>query len=260
MRSTSNTATDIHRPLSSLTILSVRVHRVSIHEVLDMVEAAVDQRRRERIIPVNPEMIMAAQGNIAFRHAINGSSLALADGIGVVIASRLLRTPISTRLTGVDTLEQIAALAESRHFRIFLLGAGEGVADRAAAHLLTRYPGLQIAGTFAGSPRPEDEELIRRTITSARPDILFIAYGAPKQELWIERNHPHLDVPIAMCVGGAFDFLSEEKSRAPGVIRELGLEWLYRLIQEPWRWKRMLALPRFTFAILLHSVLAGDSR
>jgi len=255
-------ANDIHisgakdSGLSSLTILSVRVHNITLDRVLTDIEKMIEQRSKCRIIPVNPEMIMTAQRNPAFRQAITGSAITLPDGIGIVVASRLLGSPIATRLTGIDTLERIAELAERRRFRIFLLGAQEGVAERAAARLKERYPSLMIVGTLAGSPRREDEALIRSSVNKAHPDILFIAYGAPKQELWLDRNHGYLDVPIAMCVGGAFNFLAGESSRAPRIVQQMGIEWLYRLIREPWRWKRMLALPRFAYAVLIQSVSA----
>jgi len=116
--------------------------------------------------------------------------------------------------------------------------------------LQARYPGLIVAGTFAGSPRPEDAPHILERLRKARPDLLFVAYGAPQQDLWIARYQPELGIPVAMGVGGAFDFIAGVVPRAPRWMREIGLEWLYRLIRQPWRWRRMLALPRFVLAVL----------
>ena len=130
------------------------------------------------------------------------------------------------------------------------MGAAEGVARAAAEQLRRRHPGLDVVGTHAGSPAPEDEDEIVGNITRARPDILFVAYGAPQQEKWIARNLGRLGVPVAMGVGGAFDFISGHAKRAPGWMRRFGLEWLYRLCHEPWRWRRMLALPRFACLVL----------
>ena len=122
---------------------------------------------------------------------------------------------------------------------------------RATAETLRRrYPGLPVVGTFAGSPRPEEAPAILARLRQARPDVLFVAYGAPRQDLWIARYQPDLQIPVAMGVGGAFDFLAGVVPRAPRWMREAGLEWLYRLLRQPWRWRRMRVLPRFVLDVL----------
>jgi N-acetylglucosaminyldiphosphoundecaprenol N-acetyl-beta-D-mannosaminyltransferase len=151
------------------------------------------------------------------------------------------------RVPGSDTVELIASIAARDGLRMFLLGAAPGVAGEAARRLGERHPGLVIAGTHAGSPAPSDEAEIGALINGARADILLVAYGAPKQELWIERNLAKLPVRLAMSVGGTFDFLAGVKARAPRWMQRAGLEWLFRLAQEPSRWRRMLALPKFAF-------------
>jgi N-acetylglucosaminyldiphosphoundecaprenol N-acetyl-beta-D-mannosaminyltransferase len=150
----------------------------------------------------------------------------------------------------VDTVVRVAALAAERGYRLYLLGAAPGVAEEAARRLVDAHPGLVIAGTYAGSPAPEEEDAIVARITAAAPDVLFVAYGAPKQDLWIARNLERLRVPVVMGVGGAFDFISGRARRAPAWMQRMGLEWLHRLIHQPWRWRRMLALPRFLFAVV----------
>ncbi|MGH2391295.1 MAG: WecB/TagA/CpsF family glycosyltransferase, partial [Chloroflexota bacterium] len=141
--------------------------------------------------------------------------------------------------------------------RLFLLGAGPGVAEAAGAALRSHYPTLTIAGALAGSPRPCDEAAIGAAIRSARPDILLVAFGAPAQDLWIARNRSALGVPVAIGVGGAFDFLAGRIPRAPGWMRRLGVEWFYRLARQPWRWRRMIALPRFAAMVLVLNVTRG---
>jgi N-acetylglucosaminyldiphosphoundecaprenol N-acetyl-beta-D-mannosaminyltransferase len=217
---------------------------------LSLLATMVFSGKPHYVIPVNPELVMTARRNTLFRNVINDASLVLPDGIGVVIASWIMCKPITERVTGVDTVQDFAALAHKKGLRLFLLGAAPGVAECVAERLQAKYPGLEIVGTYAGSPDPAEEDEICKRIAAAKPQILLVAYGAPKQELWVARNLKRLNVPVTLCVGGTFDFIAGIASRAPIWIRRIGLEWLYRLIQEPHRWRRMTALPRFVFAVL----------
>src|SRR6266700_996047 len=194
---------------------------------------------------------MAAQRNKDFCVAINSASLVLADGIGVVWATRYLGRSTPERVTGSDMLPQLARLCAASGYLLYLLGATAGFAEAAGARLQELAPGLEIAGTYAGSPAPEEEDEIIERIHMAQADILCVAYGAPAQDLWIWRNLARLPVAVAIGVGGAFDFLSGHQRRAPRAMQRLGLEWLYRLYREPWRWRRMLALPQFAVRVAL---------
>ena len=131
-----------------------------------------------------------------------------------------------------------------------MLGAGPGVAQRTASILQARHPGLDVAGTYAGSPTDADAAEIVTRIREARPDILFVAYGAPKQDLWIAKHREALGVPVMMGVGGSFDFISGVQKRAPRWVQRVNLEWLFRLLSQPWRWRRQLALPSFAWAVM----------
>ena len=131
------------------------------------------------------------------------------------------------------------------------MGAAPGVAEAAGQALQAQHPSLEIAGAYAGSPAASEEEAIVSHIRAARPDFLFVAYGAPRQDLWIARNLGRLGVSLAMGVGGTFDFIAGRARRAPRWMRGAGLEWLHRLAHEPWRWRRMLALPHFAALVLL---------
>ncbi|WP_376792021.1 WecB/TagA/CpsF family glycosyltransferase [Thermoflexus sp.] len=231
-------------------ILGVRVHDVTMEEALRIVDAFLAEGGAHQICTVNPEFVMHARRNLPFFQVLERADLNVPDGVGLLWAGRILNQPLRERVPGVEFMEALAARAAERGWRIFLLGAAEGVAARAATALRSRYPGLTIAGTFAGSPRPEDAPEILERLRTAQPDLLFVAYGAPQQDLWIARYQPELRIPVAMGVGGAFDFIAGVVPRAPRWMREHGLEWLYRLIQQPWRWRRMLALPRFVLAVL----------
>ncbi|MBC7234265.1 MAG: WecB/TagA/CpsF family glycosyltransferase [Chloroflexi bacterium] len=203
-----------------------------------------------QVVTVNPEFVIRAQRDAAFNVVLKKAALALPDGVGLLWASRLLGKPLRERVAGSDMLPLIAALCARRGYRPYLLGAAPGVAERAAAVLQRDNPSLEIAGTYAGSPDPSEEEAIVERVVKAAPDFLFVAYGAPQQDLWIFRNLQRLQVPVCMGVGGAFDFIAGVTPRAPLWMRERGLEWLYRLWRQPWRWRRMLALPRFVYLVL----------
>jgi N-acetylglucosaminyldiphosphoundecaprenol N-acetyl-beta-D-mannosaminyltransferase len=231
-------------------ILGVRVHALSADEAVRRISAILLAGGRHTIIPVNPEMIMTAQRNDGFRETINGADLALVDGIGVLLAARLRGVRNIERMPGSDTVELLASLAARQGLRLYLLGAAPGVAEEAGRRLQSRHRGLVIAGAYAGSPAETDAADICARIAASGADILFVAYGAPQQELWIARHRAQLPVRLAMPVGGTFDFLAGVASRAPIWVRRSGLEWLYRLFQEPRRYRRMLALPAFAFLAL----------
>ncbi len=236
---------------STVTILGVPIDRLSRAQAVETMGRFAQSGAPHHVVTVNPEFIMAARRNPDFRAALAEADLALPDGIGVVWASRLLGRPVAERITGVDTVRSLARFAAERRLRPFLLGAAEGVAEEAARLLCQANPGLEIAGVYAGSPRPADEDAIVAMIQAAHPDMLFVAYGAPQQDLWIVRTRQRLGVPLAMGVGGTLDFIAGRRRRAPRWMQTLGIEWLFRLAQEPSRWRRMLALPRFAGLVLL---------
>jgi N-acetylglucosaminyldiphosphoundecaprenol N-acetyl-beta-D-mannosaminyltransferase len=234
-------------------ILGIKIDDVTSEEALARIEQFVEDGRPHLVTTVNPEFIVAAQTDAAFAQILNQADLNLADGQGLLWAARLLGMSLRERVTGVDTLVGLAELSARRGYTIYLLGAAEGVAEATAQVLRGRFPGLRVAGTYPGSPAPEEDESTVERIRRADPQLLFVAYGAPRQEQWIVRNMPRLQVPVAMGVGGALDFISGKTSRAPMWVQRLGLEWLHRLAQEPWRWRRMTALPRFCWLLLRES-------
>ena len=251
-------ATSQHHSPEAAYVLGVRVDRLSQRQALDSIEQIIAQWRAsdraqvcQQIVTVNPEFVMEAQHNKDFRTAIDAAALIVADGVGVVWATRYLGRPVPERVTGTDLLPELAQRCAAAGYRLYLLGAAPGIAEAAGARLQELAPGLVIAGTYAGSPAPNEEEEIIERVRAAHADVLCVAYGAPAQDLWIWRNLARLPVAVAMGVGGAYDFLSGRQQRAPVFLRKLGLEWLYRLYREPWRWRRMLALPRFAMRVIL---------
>ena len=234
-----------------LTILGLPLDGITYDEWLTQIERWVkDRSGLHHVCTLNPEFTVIAQHDDNFRHILQRAALCVPDGVGMLWAARRKGQDLPARVTGADGLSQIAQRAAETGWRIFFLGAAPGVAARAADALQASHPGLQIAGTLSGSPAPAEEDELVQQINASGADLLFVAFGAPTQDQWIARNSTRLDVAMAMGVGGAFDFLAGEVPRAPYGMRRLGLEWLFRLLRQPWRWRRMLRLPRFVLAVL----------
>lgn len=232
-------------------ILGVRVDDLTEDEALARADALIASGRPHHIVTVNPEFVMEARRNPAFREVLAAADLATPDGTGLLLAARYLGRPLRARVTGVALTDRLAGLAAERGYRLFLLGAGPGVAEAATAELCRRHPGLNVAGCFAGTPQPRHEPFLRQLIGAARPHILLVAYGHPAQDLWIARNQPALQVPLAIGVGGTFDELAGVVPAAPAWLHRLGLKWLFRLIVQPWRWRRIFdAVVRFSWAVI----------
>jgi N-acetylglucosaminyldiphosphoundecaprenol N-acetyl-beta-D-mannosaminyltransferase len=245
----------------TVTILGVPVHSLTTAGALASVKQFIAEPRLHQIATVNPEFVMAAQDNAAFAEVLQRADLCLPDGVGLIYASRRLGRPLPERIAGSSFVYELAHLAATEGWSIFLLGAGPGVAEDAAAILTERTPGLKIAGTYAGSPDPTDNDDIVARINASEAGILLVAYGAPKQDLWIDRNRDALHtVRVAMGIGGSLDFIAGRAVRAPQWVQDAGLEWLHRLVKEPWRWRRMLALPRFGWRVLVDPTPSGSGK
>jgi N-acetylglucosaminyldiphosphoundecaprenol N-acetyl-beta-D-mannosaminyltransferase len=232
-------------------VLGVRVDCVDMDGALARIEAFVDAGGRHQVATVNPEFVIRAGQDKEFARVLEASDLCLADGSGVVWATRRQGCALLGPVTGTDLIPPLAALCARREFRLFLLGAAPGVADDLAERLRALHPGLQVAA-HSGSPEPSaDAETLGR-ITAQRPQVLMVAYGAPKQELWIDRVGGSLSgVAVAIGVGGAFDYLTGRVPRAPLWMRRAGMEWLFRLAHQPWRIRRMVVLPAYALRVLL---------
>lgn len=241
------------------TVLGIPIAPVDRAGAVERVVALMASGGHHQVVTVNPEFLVAARYRPTFAAILRRAALATADGVGILLAARLQGTPLQGRVTGTDLVVDLAQRAAELQWGIFLLGAAPGVAERAAETLRLGVPGVRVVGVWAGSPRADDEADILRRLAVARPDVLLVAYGAPAQELWLARNLAQTPAIIGIGVGGAFDFLAGVKPRAPQVLQRAGLEWLYRLLQEPWRARRMLALPAFV-ALVARDVLAQRLR
>ncbi|PVE71646.1 WecB/TagA/CpsF family glycosyltransferase [Priestia megaterium] len=208
----------------------------------------IDKGRKSFIVAINPEKIMKAQEDRELKSLLNQATYQIPDGIGVILASKLKKGRIRERVTGIDMMLKLCKEATNNGKRIFLYGAKPGIADEAKAKLEEMFPGILIVGTLNGYEK--NEEVIERTINDSGAEIVFVALGSPAQEHWIIAHKEKLNPSVYQGVGGSFDVISGRLNRAPAVFQKFGLEWLYRLLKEPWRWKRQLELPRFLLRVL----------
>ena len=238
--------------LPTVNILGVEVHCVDFATTQAVIAAwmSAPSGRCRQICTVNPEFIMDARRDPAFAATLGRADLRVPDGVGVLWAARLQGVHLRERVTGSDGVDIFCRQASHVGWRVFFLGAGPGVAERAAAALAARYPALQVAGCYGGSPDDAEWPAIRARLHVAQPDLLFVAYGHPRQDFWIDRHRAELPARVALGVGGALDFTAGVALRAPAWLQRLGLEWLHRLWREPWRWRRMRKLPLFGLAVL----------
>jgi N-acetylglucosaminyldiphosphoundecaprenol N-acetyl-beta-D-mannosaminyltransferase len=236
--------------VTRFTLLGVPVDPLTEAEAVDWVAGAIREGRPRLVISVNPERIMHAGRDPAFASVLRGADLALADGAGAVWAARRVGHPLPERVAGVDFVRALASRGAAQGWRFFFLGGGPGVAEAAGRALQASYPGFILAGTHAGSPDPASDAATIEAVRSSGAQLLFLAYGSGAEEAWLARNLGASGAVVGMGVGGAFDFISGRVRRAPGWMRNSGLEWLHRLWREPWRWRRMLALPRFVIRVM----------
>lgn len=248
----------------SVNLLGVRVDSVDLAGTLQQIERFIGDGGARRVVTVNLEYIRHAVRSKEFAAALRAADLAVADGAPLVWASRLTPHPLKERVTGVDLADECAALAASRGYRLFLLGAGKGVAQAAAEALKERHGGLTIAGAYTppvGDFSEEEEERICSRIRAAKPHILLVALPTPRQELWNHANVLKWNVPVTIGVGAAFDMLSGRRRRAPQWMQKRGMEWLFRLLLEPGRlWKRYLIYDTAVLLRLLLSLLFASDR
>lgn len=236
-------------------ILGVHVHDVTMAEALLWAESAIAQCRPVRIATPNAEIVRLASKRPELKSLLNASDLAIPDGAGLLLAARFYGRRFREQVTGTDLAIELAGLCARRGWRIFLLGAGPGVAEIAADNLRSRWPGIQIAGAHDGAADPSGDPSVLAILDKARPiHVLLVAYGAWKQEWWIERNQAASGAVVAIGVGGAFDFIAGRVPRAPRWLRRAGLDWAFRLLMEPWRWRRQLALPQFVALTALDAI------
>jgi N-acetylglucosaminyldiphosphoundecaprenol N-acetyl-beta-D-mannosaminyltransferase len=217
------------------TLLGCEIDRLDMHQTLARCEDLIDSRQFAQHMSINVAKLVALRDDPALSEIVRGCELVNADGQGVVWASRLVGDPVPSRVAGVDLMLNLIARAEEKRYRIFILGATTEVLDRAVRNLRERHPGLQIAGYRDGYYRDDQVGDVAKEIRAARADVLFLAMSSPRKEYFLGEFGPDLGVSLVMGVGGSIDIVAGVKRRAPRVVQSVGLEWLFRLLQEPRR-------------------------
>ena len=236
--------------MDSVSLLGMKVHRLSMGEALENLEQYIGEGKPHHIVTADASMVVQAGRDSELAEIVQSADLVTPDGAGLLWASKLLRRPILHRVSGVDLVAELARLSARKGYRLFLLGAAPGVADAAAQNLRERFPGAQFVGTRHGFFTPADEPQIVREIVAAKPDVLLVAFGIPKQEKFISRHKEELGVPVLIGVGGSFDVYSGRVKRAPKWMQNGGLEWLFRVCQNPRKASKVMALPRFALLVI----------
>jgi N-acetylglucosaminyldiphosphoundecaprenol N-acetyl-beta-D-mannosaminyltransferase len=223
---------------------------LTMDSAVEQIAACIKERRTCQVVTANSEIIYAAAHDPGLFLVLHDAGLVTADGMGVVLASRLMGQPLAERVAGYDLMHELAARAERAGWRFFLLGAKPEVVAGAARRLRQLYPAISIAGYHDGYFSSERNDLVLDEIKQSKADILLVAMGAPKQDMWLHEHLAATGVPIGIGIGGSLDILAGTAQRAPLWMQRAGLEWLFRLTKEPKRFWRMLAIPKFIWAVL----------
>lgn len=202
------------------------------------------------IISLNTLSFLKAVKDDEFKGIIRNSALIIPDGMGIILASKILNAPIRNRITGIQLLEQACSLSQKYKYKIYLLGSKQKIIEKAYTNIRLKYPIAKIAGYRNGYFSEKEGKEIAREISSLKPHFLFVGLGQPKQEKWIFDNIDVLNIPFCAGIGGSFDVISGKLKRAPEWIQKSGLEWLYRTIQQPKKIKDTIKLPLFLFYVL----------
>lgn len=235
--------------MRSLEILGCRLDALDADEATDAVIEFAHTHAGAQVVTLGTEMVVYAQKDARFREIVNASALSLCDTFGLLAVARRRGAPLRERVTGVELIERVCERAARENLKVYLLGGSPGVAEEAASVLRSRHPGLVVAGTLNGYFLPDESGPIAAAIRTSGADILFAGLGFPRQEFWLAENLRATGAGVAIGVGGSFDVLSGSVRRAPAAWRRAHAEWLYRLVTEPRRWRRQLALPKFVWLV-----------
>jgi N-acetylglucosaminyldiphosphoundecaprenol N-acetyl-beta-D-mannosaminyltransferase len=238
------------KQIPTVPIYGIPFSKLSFEETVQHLIHAIEHKQPTHVITANPIMIMAAVDDAKYSAMMKRADLIVPDGSGVVWAAKYAGQPVPERVTGFELMQRLFQEGEKRRWKAYLLGTSQEIIDAAAEKLQLQYPQVKIVGVRNGFFGPEQDEEVVESIRQAAPDLLFVARGADTQEPWIVKYKQLLNVPLIMGVGGSFDVVSGKLKRAPQIWQKLRLEWLYRLLQEPKRYKRMLVLPKFVVKVV----------
>ncbi|QIZ10619.1 WecB/TagA/CpsF family glycosyltransferase [Priestia megaterium] len=233
---------------NTVDILGIDFINKQFNEVVNILNEMIKSNRKAFIVTANPEIVMYAHEHPDYKKIIQSADMVVPDGYGIILASQILNTPIKERVAGYDLMIRLLELGNENKLKIYLLGGREETNQKAVANINSQFPHVQIVGSHHGFFDWENNP-ITAEIKASSPDLIFVALGFPKQEQWIARNLDQFPKGVCMGVGGSIDVLAGEVQRAPRFWQKMNLEWFYRLISQPSRWRRMLAIPRFLLEI-----------
>lgn len=244
--------------MDSISIMGVRINNVTMKEVLQEVEEKLEKEERYVIYTPNTEIIMMCQSDNEFLSYMNQSDINIPDGIGLVYASKIKRVPLKEKVAGFDLSMKLLEIADKKGLKLYAVGGNPGVAEIALVNVHKKYPNIKIVGSHhgyfkgahLGNNGHAEELLVIDEINAKKPDILFVGFGAKKQEQWIQYNKDKVNAKIIIGNGGTIDVLAGNIKRAPEFYVNLGLEWLYRLVKEPKRITRQIVLPVFMVKVI----------
>lgn len=237
--------------MTALEILGCRLDPIDAEEATARILKFAREGPSAQVVTLGTEMVVYAQSDPAFREVVNACALSLCDTVGLLAVARRHGATLRDRVTGVELVERLCDAAASHDIPVYFLGGAEGVAADAAGILEVRFPGLRVAGARSGYFRDDESPAIADAIARSGAKLLFAGMGSPRQEFWLAQYLSQTGCGAGIGVGGSFDVLAGRIERAPALVRRFGLEWLYRLVREPSRWRRQLALPRFVWLVAL---------
>lgn len=244
--------------METIEIFGTKVHNTTLEEATKTIELYLKSEKLNVIYTPNTEIIMSAKDDENLKRLLNDGDLVTADGIGLVYGAKIKKRPLKERVTGFDMSINMLKIANENNYSLYLLGGKDGIAKDAVNNIKKDYPNVKISGyhhgyfkgSHTGDLDSEDENNIINEINSKSPDIIFVGLGFPKQEIWIDSNKDKIKSRVIIGNGGVMDILSGNAKRAPDIYQKLGLEWLYRLVQEPSRIKRQMVIPKFMFKVI----------
>lgn len=230
-------------------IAGINIDDITMKQAVKRVYGFISSNENHSIYTPNAEIMMDGITNKTLNHVLNSADMLVADGAGVVLASKILGREVVEKVSGVDLAKNLLASSSQKPIKFFLFGGSPGIAEKAHANIICDYPAAQVVGTRNGYFTADDNEEIINEINESGAEVLVVCLGAPKQEIWIHENKNKLKVKACLGVGGTLDILAGNVKLAPDFFRNNGLEWLYRLYKEPRRFKRMMRLPKFILYI-----------
>ena len=237
---------------ATVQLFGIGVSRRTMDETVAFLTEAIQQRRATHVVTANPIMLMTGFEDLSFYSMLQQADLVVPDGAGLVWAAARLKKPVAERVAGYDLVQHLFHAGTSRAWKVYLLGSTREVIEIAGERIKAEYPGLHIVGTHHGFFQPSEDQRILQEIKESAADLLLVGRSTYTQDPWIAQYKQLLNVPVMIGVGGSFDVMAGRLKRAPAWMQRYKLEWLYRLIQEPKRFRRMLVLPRFVFHVLIN--------